>query len=211
MLTLHHFSFNPFQENTYVLTSDQTKEALIIDPGAFSAYERQSFDQFLEDYTPVAILNTHAHLDHVFGVNHLIAKYDIPFYLHPLEDPILRNVPEVSLRYGIGTVPPIDQYTAFEADQFEFAGHQLTIVHTPGHAPGHISILLPDQQMAIVGDVLFRESVGRTDFPYCSFKDLERSIREKLYTLPDDTVVYAGHGMPTTIGHEKKHNPFVRP
>jgi glyoxylase-like metal-dependent hydrolase (beta-lactamase superfamily II) len=209
MLTVHTFTFNPFQENTYVLTDSETKEALIIDPGCFTVAERRTLDTFLADYKPVAILNTHGHLDHVFGVNHLVAKYKIPFYLHPLEGPILRNVPAVAERYGMGLVPSIDQYSPLATGPFAFAGHELQIWHTPGHAPGHVVIYAHNLNTVIGGDVLFRESIGRTDFPYCSFDDLQHSIRQVFYALPDDTIVLSGHGPETTIGHEKRHNPYV--
>lgn len=209
MLEIRSFTFNAFQENTYVVLDLVNKASVIVDPGCFDTVERKQLDQLLNEYQPVAIVNTHGHLDHVFGVNHLVGKYKIPFYLHEAEAPILRNVPEVSLRYGIGMVAPIDDFTPLEVGKFNLNGFSFDIWHTPGHAPGHVVIYVESLNTVIAGDVLFKESVGRTDFPYCSFQDLENSIRQVLYHLPDSTIVLPGHGPSTTIGHEKRYNPFV--
>lgn len=210
MLELEAFVFNPFQENTFVLVNQITNEAIIFDPGCSDASERAELDNFLAGKKPVAILNTHAHLDHVLGVNHLVHKYKIPFYLHVLDEPLLRALPATCRQYGLGDVPPIDHYEPLSLGKLVMAGIEMEVIHCPGHAPGHVVFYLPQQKMIIGGDVLFKESIGRTDFPYCSFQDLEQSIKTKLYTLPEDVVILPGHGPETTIGHEKRYNSFVR-
>lgn len=210
MVKVLTFCFNPFEENTYVLVNEATSESLIIDPGCLNVTERKELDAALTDTKPVAIINTHGHLDHVFGVNHVAAKYSIPFYLHPADEPLLRNVPNIAWQYGMGEVPSVIPFELLEVGKLHLAGMELEVIHCPGHAPGHVVFYHAAGGWLIGGDVLFKGSVGRTDFPYCSWDDLEHSIRTKLYSLPADTVVYPGHGPATTIGQEKATNPFVR-
>lgn len=211
MLQIQSFTFNPFSENTYVLY-DETKQAIIIDPGC---YEKSEFDKlysFIENkqLKPVKIVNTHAHIDHVLGVAAVKRKYNIPFWLHKLDEPVLKAVNSYASNYGFGQFdePEIEHYLK-EGVNVTFGNTSLQVLFVPGHAPGHIALVDTHSKNIIAGDVLFRQSIGRTDLPGGDFDTLINSIKTQLFTLPDDYTVYAGHMEPTTIGFEKKHNPFL--
>ena len=207
------FEFSPFQENTYVIADDATGEAVIIDPGCYEQAEKETLGQFIIDnnLTVKYVLLTHAHLDHVFGVAYVKRKFGVKAYLHPLDQVIYDDVPMRCQLYGLRGYEPseIDDYLQ-EGDQIRFGNTVLEVIFVPGHAPGHVAFVNHTDRYIIGGDVLFRGSVGRTDFPYCNHDDLINSIRTKFYTLPDDYVVHPGHMDSTTIGHEKQTNPFVR-
>jgi hydroxyacylglutathione hydrolase len=199
----------PFSENTYVVWADGRTDGLVIDPGT----EPDAILDFLADQglTPAAILNTHGHADHIAGNADLKAAFPAaPLVIGVTDAPLLTD-PErnVSRSYGFDLVsPPADQ-TVREGDTLSFAGIDLEIFDVPGHSPGHVVFLARDAGVVFGGDVLFRGSIGRTDFPGGSFETLAEGIRTKLYVLPAATVVYPGHGPVTTIGQEKKYNPFV--
>ncbi len=205
------FTFSPFQENTYLLF-DETKEAVIIDPGCLAQHEKEELAQFVEDNTLTvkALLQTHTHLDHVFGSAFVKRKFGVKMHMHEADLPILSDVETRCKTWGIKGYEPVEA-DAFlkEGEQFRFGNTTLEIVHVPGHAPGHIAFINTFDKYIISGDCLFKESVGRTDFPLCSHEQLIESIKSKFYTLPDDYIVYAGHMEPTTIGYEKKNNPFT--
>ncbi|QJW88985.1 MBL fold metallo-hydrolase [Spirosoma taeanense] len=207
------FEFSPFQENTYVIADDVTGEAVVIDPGCYEQAEKEALGRFIDErkLTLKYLLLTHAHLDHVFGVAYVKRRYGVKAYLHPLDQPIYDDVPTRCAVYGLRGYEPaeIDAHLK-EGDQFRFGNTILDVVFVPGHAPGHVAFINHADRYVVGGDVLFRGSVGRTDLPFCSHNDLLNSIRTQFYTLPDDYVVYAGHMDPTTIGHEKRTNPFVR-
>ncbi|WP_247231361.1 MBL fold metallo-hydrolase [Telluribacter sp. SYSU D00476] len=211
MIQIESFTFNPFAENTYVLY-DETGEAVFIDPGN---YERQEHDELISyieanGLKPVAIINTHAHIDHVLGIAFLKRKYGIPFSLHAIDEPLLKAVKAYAPNYGFAGFdePEIEHYLE-EGQTVTFGNSTLEILHVPGHAPGHVAFVNHEQRFVIGGDVLFRQSIGRTDLPGGDHNTLLRSIRTKLFTLADDYTVYAGHMEPTTIGYEKKYNPFL--
>src|SRR5215213_4033560 len=199
----------PFAENTYVVWRGGTAEALVIDPGT----EPDAILSFLRDtgLTPAAILNTHGHADHIAGNADLKAAYPtVPLVIGAGDAPLLSD-PElnVSRSYGFDIVsPPADRLVG-EGDTLLFAGLTLDIRDVPGHSPGHIIYVVRDEGVVFGGDVLFRGSIGRTDFPGGSFETLADGIRKKLYTMPDETVVYPGHGPVTKVGQEKRTNPFV--
>jgi glyoxylase-like metal-dependent hydrolase (beta-lactamase superfamily II) len=211
MITIHSLVFNPFSENTYILY-DETREALIIDQGCNTAGERQTLTDFIakESLKPVRLLNTHCHIDHVFGNQFVKDQYNIQLYIHRLDVPTLESCPFIAQAYGLKPFYP-SQADGFieEGDKITFGNSELAILFVPGHAPGHIAFISHTQRFMVSGDVLFRESVGRTDFPGCNHQDLLNSIQQKLFPLGDDFTVYSGHGVPTTIGHERKYNPFV--
>ncbi|REA61602.1 MBL fold metallo-hydrolase [Dyadobacter luteus] len=212
MIQVQSFTFNPFSENTYVL-SDETGEAVIIDPGCHNKAEFAELYQYIETNAlkPISIVNTHAHIDHVLGVEAIKIKYNIPFYLHQLDEPVLKAVRSYASNYGFPAFdePAIDGYLK-EGEKISFGSSQLDILFVPGHAPGHVAFVSHEQQFVIGGDVLFRQSIGRTDLPAGNFDVLINSIKTQLFTLGDAYKVYAGHMGPTTIGFEKKNNPFLK-
>ncbi len=210
MLEIKQFCFNPFQENTYLL-SDTSKETLIIDPGCISDSEfNELYDEITESgLKPVAIINTHCHVDHVLGNKRIKEFYKIPLFIHEMDQFILKSVKTYAPTYGI------NNFEETEADGFvneganyTFGDTELQILHVPGHSPGHIALYHPESAICIAGDVLFNGSIGRADLPGGDFDTLIHSIRTKLFTLPDVVKVYPGHGPYTTIGHEKLTNPF---
>jgi hydroxyacylglutathione hydrolase len=211
MIIIKYFTFNFFAENTYVLHDDVSKEAIIIDPGCYEKSEFDTLYKYIETHQliPSKILNTHAHIDHVLGVEAIKNKYKIPFYLHPNDAPLLKSVKTYAQNYGVAqfSEPEID-HDLQEGDQISLGNSSLKVIFVPGHAPGHVAFVNEDQHFVIGGDVLFRMSIGRTDLPGGDHETLLQSIREKLFVLPDDYTVYAGHMHPTTIGFEKAHNPF---
>jgi glyoxylase-like metal-dependent hydrolase (beta-lactamase superfamily II) len=212
MLHIQSFTFNPVQENTYVLYNEKGA-ACIIDPGCYFSGEEQALKGFLEAHklTPVLLLNTHCHLDHIFGNRFIHKTYGLTLHLHPLEKQVLDLGPASGQMWGL----PFDNYDGElkyinESDPVQLGDDTLEVLLTPGHSPGSVCFYSPVHHFLIGGDVLFNGSVGRTDLPGGNFKTLERSIKTKLYTLPENVIVYPGHGEPTTIGKEMRSNPFVQ-
>ena len=212
MLSIKVFSFNPLQENTYVLYN-QKDACMIIDPGCYFGNERKTLIDFIEDENliPKVLLNTHCHLDHVFGNKFIHDEYHLPLHIHEKEKIVLDHATEAGLRWGM----PFENYRGEliylqEGDTVKMDEDELKVFFTPGHSPGSICFYSEAQKFIISGDVLFKSSIGRSDLPGGDFDTLINSIREKLLPLPDDVVVYSGHGEPTTIGEEKKNNPFLK-
>lgn len=212
MLTVQPFTFNPIQENTYVVYNEKG-QCCIIDPGCYFASEEQELKNFIESnhLKPVCLLNTHCHLDHIFGNRFVHKTYGLTLHLNRLEKPVLEYGPASGQLWQM----PFENYDAEmnfidEGDVIRIGEDELQVLFTPGHSPGHVSFYSRKDKFVISGDVLFENSVGRTDLPGGDFTILEESIKTKLYTLPADTVVYPGHGNTTTIGDEIKANPFVR-
>ncbi len=211
MLTIKQFTFSPVQENTYVIYNDQGWCA-IVDPGCYFGNERNDLREFIEQNKLAAkyLLNTHCHLDHVFGNKFVHDTWGLSLHLHALEKPVLDFAPAAGLKWGL----PFDNYSGEllfleEGDVIQLGADRLEVLFTPGHSPGSISFYCREQGFILSGDVLFRQSIGRTDLPGGDFDTLANSIRRKLFELPDDTVVYSGHGPATTTGYEKAHNPFL--
>ena len=213
MITIHYFAFSPFQENTYAL-HDETKECVIIDPGCYDDLERNELVAYIADngLTPVRLLNTHCHIDHVFGNKFVSDKYGLSPILHKLDLPTLMAMaPGAAKMYGLELEPsPEPKEFIEEGDVIEFGNSKLDVLFTPGHAPGHVVFVCHEQKFVINGDVLFQGSIGRTDFPGCSHEDLIQSIKTKMFTLGDDYQVYTGHGPSTNIAFEKANNPFLQ-
>jgi hydroxyacylglutathione hydrolase len=210
MLSVHSFTFNPFQENTYVLF-DETNDAVIIDPGCSDRSEERELSDWItaRKLVPRLILLTHSHIDHILGAYYVKDKYRVPLCIHKKDEETLRAGKIVASMYGI------DNYTEVEADKYVsesepvlFGNQRLKVLFLPGHAPGHVGYYHEEQKIIIGGDVLFRSSIGRTDLPGGDFDTLIESIHQKLFTLPNDIVVYPGHGPATTTGEEKISNPF---
>ena len=211
MLKINSFTFNPFQEDTYLL-SDDFKNCVIVDPGCYTPEEKAELSNFIDSngLKPIKILLTHAHIDHVLGINFLVGKYNIPIVMNAIEIDLLKSAGVYGQMWGV-QVEPSPEPTEFlaDGDTFSFSTIDLEVLFTPGHSPGSLSFFHRTSKQLIAGDVLFNGSIGRTDLPGGNFEILEKSIRTKLYTLEDDVIVYSGHGPNTTIGKEKKSNPFV--
>lgn len=212
MLTISKFTFSPFSENTYVIYN-QTKEAIIIDPGCFETHEEAELTQFIEsnNLNVSRLLNTHAHIDHIFGNQFCANKWNLKLELHELDIPTLKRMPAAAELWGIKGFKesPMPQLFLTEGQQIKLGDDVLDIVFVPGHAPGHVAFICHAQKFIIGGDVLFQGSIGRTDLPGGSLEILMESIKNKFLTLADDYVVYSGHGNETTIGRERKTNPFI--
>ena len=210
-MQLHCFTFNPFQENTYILF-DETLECAIVDPGCMDDSEREELVHFIEksNLKPVLLLNTHSHIDHMVGNAFVKQKYNIPFLLHKNELPILHSAPETGKKYGVFVTPSPEPDRFIEENEIiRFGNTELKTLYTPGHAPGEVSFYHEESKTLIAGDVLFNGSIGRYDFPLSDYETLMQSIFQKLLVLPDDVKVFCGHGSSTTIGKEKRTNPFL--
>lgn len=206
------FVFNPIQENTY-LAVDNQRNAVIFDPGMYFQEEKDFMKNFLTEHNLElkAILNTHAHLDHVMGIAYLKREYDVDLYLHKEDLPTLSLGEKSAQLYGMHdfeTPPQPDKFLE-EGDILTFGEMEFHVIFTPGHAPGHVVFYSPKDKLVINGDVLFKGSYGRVDLPGGSMQVLKESITKKMFALPDDTVVYTGHGPETTIGEEKASNPIL--
>lgn len=211
MISVAAFTFSPVQENTYVLYNGE-KQAIIIDPGCYFTAEEEKLLQFIRDneLTPIKLLNTHCHLDHVFGNKWVHKQFGLELWLHKAEEPVLAFAPTSGQMWGLN----FENYAGplhflEEGDVVELGNDRLEVILAPGHSPGSVCFYCRQQDFLIGGDVLFRESIGRTDLPGGDHQALLNSIREKLFVLPGHTEVFPGHGPSTTIGHEIKHNPFL--
>lgn len=210
MIQIQKFTFNPFSENTY-LVYDETREGVVIDPGCYEKAEKDTLANFI-DSNKIKIkylLNTHCHIDHVLGNDFIKEKYNVPLLIHKNDEPVLRSVKAYAPSYGFNLYREAlaDGYLA-EGDTVSFGNIILDILFLPGHAPGHIGFYHKESNSLVSGDVLFEQSIGRTDLPGGDFNTLIKSIHQKIFTLPDEVIVYPGHGDTTTVGEEKISNPF---
>ncbi len=213
MITIQAFTFNPFQENTYVLF-DETKECVIIDPGCYEKAEQETLKNFIEtnDLNPVKLLNTHCHIDHVLGNKFVADTWGLDLEMHELDLPLLHSVKDYCTAYGFTNYEESPEPKTFlkEGEQITFGNSSLDILFTPGHAPGHITLHSTEQNFVIAGDVLFQASIGRTDLPGGDYDTLIDSIKTVLLPLADETQVFCGHGPSTTIGFERTNNSFLK-
>lgn len=206
------FTFNAFSENTYLL-HDETGECVVVDPGCYSRAEQQALRQYIEDHQlrVVLLLNTHAHIDHVLGNQFILNTYQVPFLLHEADFSTLRAVPAYAPAYGFPQYQPAEPTgTLTPEEPVRFGNTELEVRFAPGHAPGHVVFYHQPSQTVIGGDVLFQGSIGRTDLPGGDYATLIQSIKSQLLTLPDEVTVYPGHGPATTIGAERRTNPFLQ-
>jgi len=210
MITIRKFVFNPFMENTYLLYDD-TKEAVIFDPGCYEDYEKEELKSFVLDnqLTVKHLYNTHCHIDHVFGNQFIIDEFKIPFSIHKADLETLRAVKAYAPNYGFMHYQEAEPDGFLEeGDVITFGNSSLEVLFLPGHAPGHVAFISKEQNFCISGDVLFDGSIGRTDLPGGDFDTLIKSIQNKLFKLDSEMVVYSGHGNDTTLEKEMKTNPF---
>ena len=208
-ISVHTFTFNPFQENTYVLT-DPTGNCVIIDPGCYERSEQKELSDFIESngLTVRALLSTHSHVDHVLGNAYVIRTYNVDHYAHELDVETLRSVDSYAHVYGFQGYEssPVPTQLLKGGEDLEFGNIRLKVFFTPGHAPGHVVYYNEENHFVINGDVLFSGSFGRVDLPGGSLEVLKKSIHETMFQLPEETVVHCGHGPATTIGREKRFN-----
>ena len=211
MLKIKSFVFSPIQENTYLLYNE-FNQCAIIDPGCYFDAEEEVLTQFIKDnsLTVIHLLNTHCHLDHVFGNKYVAETYSLTPQIHKNEEQVLAFAPTSGLMYDL----PFDNYTGQllflkEGDVVTIGKDELVVIEAPGHSPGHICFYNKAQGFLIGGDVLFNRSIGRTDLPGGNYDELIKNIKEKLLVLPNKTIVYSGHGETTTIGEEKVENPYL--
>ena len=211
-LKIKAFTFNPIQENTYVV-SDETGQAVVIDAGCYHGKEKQELKNYIEsnELKLIHVLNTHLHFDHQFGNRFLADTYGLKPQAHPDDEFLLQRVVAGAIIYGFPVTEdaqPIGHYL-YEGDTIHFGNTQLNCIHIPGHCPGHLVFHDAANKVLFAGDVLFNGSIGRTDLEFGNHQQLINGITEKLLVLPEDTVVYPGHGPSTNIGEEKKFNPYL--
>ena len=211
MINVHSFTFGPFQENTYILW-DETLECLIIDPGNTTASEHKKLSDFISEkkLKPQRLILTHAHIDHINGNKYVWDTYGLLPEVHKEDVYFIERHAASGAMYGLPVDPsPMAEKFIEEGDVISFGNSKLNVIHTPGHAPGHVTFYNKQEGFMISGDVLFYGSIGRTDLPMGNFETLINSIKNKLFPLGDAMKVYSGHGPSTTIGFEKMNNPFL--
>lgn len=211
MLKIQSFTFNPVQENTYLLYNE-FNQCIIIDPGCYFDEEKELIKKYISQngLQPAMLLNTHCHLDHVFGNKFIAETYHLTLQIHEKEKLVLAYAPTSGLMYNL----PFDNYAGEfillkEGGKIQLGQDELQIIEAPGHSPGSICFYCAKQNFVIGGDVLFKGGIGRTDLPMGDHQTLLNNIKNKLLVLPGETVVYSGHGPATTIGEEKRGNPFL--
>lgn len=210
-MKVYRFIFNSFQENTYILVDD-TKTCAIVDPGNSSDDENNRIKSFIAEngLNPKMILLTHGHFDHICGVNFLMDTFGLPLYAHPAAQKMINSAPEYAQGFDFDiSKPPVIDYHLSDNETIGIGNALFQVTHLPGHSEGSVIFYNEKNKIAIVGDVLFNGSIGRTDLPGGDLDDLLNGIHKKLLTLPEDTQVFPGHGPETTIGVETKTNPFL--
>nr|WP_321451145.1 MBL fold metallo-hydrolase [uncultured Carboxylicivirga sp.] len=212
MIKIDVLPINMWQENTYIL-SDETKECAIIDPGCLSPAERNSIAEFIETngYKPVKLLQTHLHLDHVFGSTFIAETYNLGMEAHKGDEFLIDQTVSYAAQFGVEVdhnPPSISNYLN-EGDIVKFGNSSLEVIHVPGHSMGGIVFYSKEDKIAIVGDSIFQGSIGRTDLPGGDFDTLISNLKDKILTLDDDVQLFPGHGPSTTVGREKVSNPFL--
>ena len=204
------FSFNPFQTNCFICSD--AGEAVLIDPGAFDDVERRSVSQYIQDHELVLrrILLTHGHIDHIFGLAWAVQHFSMGYEMHAEDLPLMENAPQQAAMFNVSIdAPPDPEGFLAAGDAISFGNATWDVVHTPGHSPGSVSFIDRENRLAVVGDVLFNKSIGRTDLWRGSMPVLLESIQRELLSLPDEYAVYCGHGPNTSIGDERNANPFL--
>ena len=207
------FTFNPFAENTYVVYDEKTKDCIIIDPGCYDSEEEKMLFNFISSkkLIPKRLINTHCHIDHIFGNNFVMKNWNIKLFTHKKEEELLNQSQNIAKSYGFENYQPSPKADYFidENDNIKLGKEKFKIFFTPGHSPGHICLYSKKYNFLISGDVIFMNSIGRTDLPGGNHKTLIESINTKIINLPEETTIYCGHGPSTTLVNEKINNPFL--
>ncbi|MDO8549019.1 MAG: MBL fold metallo-hydrolase [Ignavibacteria bacterium] len=213
MIKIKKFTFSSFAENTYLLWDESSKETMIIDPGCSASYEEKELENFISSnkLSVKYLINTHCHIDHIFGCSFVKEKYKVPYYAPKKDIPLIEHFDKQTEFVEIEATakPPLPDNFITEDLKLKLGETEPVFLFTPGHTPGEYCIYFPDDKFCITGDVLFQNSIGRTDLWGGDYDALLQSIKTKLLTLPDDTIIYPGHGDESTIGDEKKYNPFL--
>ncbi|MFN5218741.1 MAG: MBL fold metallo-hydrolase [Sphingomonadales bacterium] len=209
MVHFQCFEFSPFAENTYVITGTNG-QCLIVDPGCYGASEEIQLTDYItaNGLTPVALLNTHGHIDHIFGNHYVKNKWNVPMYLSQLDIPLFERAESMAALWNLKYTPSPLPDEDLHSGELVLAGITLEVRHVPGHAPGHMVFIHHESKTVVCGDTLFQGSIGRTDLPGGNHDLLLKSIREQLFSLPDDYQLLSGHGPASSVGEERAHNPF---
>src|SRR4030066_240504 len=213
MIKIKKFSFSSFLENTYLIWDESSKETMIVDPGCYDSYEEKELEGFISSNKLVVryLVNTHCHIDHIFGCRFVKENYKVPYYAPENDLPLIeqfdKQIEFLGMELKIN--PPLPDHYISEDLKLKLGKTEPVFLFTPGHTPGEYCIYFPEDKICLTGDVLFQSSVGRADLWGGNYDTLLQSIKTKLLSLPDETVIYSGHGDESTIGDEKKYNPFL--
>jgi len=211
-MNIKQFTFNPFMENTFVVWDEKSMQAAVVDPGMSDEVEEDELNSFIEKNSLVIkyLINTHCHVDHVLGCGFVKEKYNPVYYIPEKDLPLYNHAEKQAEMFGItmNKLPEFDKYLT-EDDKIILGTESFSNLFTPGHTPGEYCLYFNESNFCITGDVLFRESIGRTDLYGGDYDTLIASIKSKLFSLPDNIIIYPGHGDQSTIGYEKLHNPFL--
>lgn len=211
-MKIQKFTFNPFLENTYLIWDEETLEAAIIDPGMSESYEEDELTSFIKQNSLkiVYLINTHCHIDHILGCGFIKSKYNPVYYMPKGDLELFNNAENQANMFNVTlNKPPEPEKFLSEDLELKLGKESISLLFTPGHSPGEFCLYMKDSSICISGDVLFNESIGRTDLPGGNYEVLLDSIRNKLLALPNDVEIYPGHGEKSTIGYERVHNPFL--
>ena len=212
-MEIQTFTFNQFLENT-IIVSDSTNECIIIDPGCYNDEEKKILKNYItnNNLKPVKLINTHCHIDHILGNNFVSRNWGIDLEINEKDLELLNNADQIAKLYGFTNYErsPMPKKFINEDDIVNFGISELNVIFTPGHAPGHISLYSEKDNLIISGDVIFQNSIGRTDLPGGDFNTLIKSIKNKILSLDDNVIIYCGHGPNTTVGNERRNNPFLK-
>mgnify|MGYP001162584001 FL=1 len=212
-MEIQTFTFNQFLENT-IIVSDSTNECIIIDPGCYNNKEKKILENYItnNNLNPVKLINTHCHIDHILGNNFVSRNWGIDLEINEKDLELLNNADQIAKLYGFTNYErsPMPKKFINEDDIVNFGISELNVIFTPGHAPGHISLYSEKDNLIISGDVIFQNSIGRTDLPGGDFNTLIKSIKNKILSLDDNVIIYCGHGPNTTVGNERRNNPFLK-
>lgn len=210
MINIQKFTFNPIQVNAFVLW-DETLEAVLIDPACYFKEEQQKLKDFItfNNLSPVRLLNTHGHFDHVMGNAFVEKNWGLTGEIHEQDFALAQRADVQARNFGIEMKPPVNFHYFHEGASIHFGKFFLKVIYVPGHSPGGVAFYAESDKVLFAGDIIFYHSIGRTDLPMGDYDSLVNGIREKLFVLDENTRIYSGHGPETTIGNEKKHNPFL--